>query len=576
MNERKTVGIYVRVSTEDQAREGYSLKEQKEKLLELCKYRDYQVYKIYEDAGISAKDTNRPKFLEMMEDVKKGHINMIVAYKLDRVTRSSRDLEKLLEELSKYNCDINCALDDINTDTANGKFFTRMLTVLSQLEIERTSERTKFGLNGAIKAGHLPGVLSLGYTKKDKKTIIDESVKDVIIRVFDLYLIGKSYQQISNLFNEEEVLKPKKWYDSTIQKILDNKIYMGDYEQYKRIKGQESVIHENIVEPIISREIFEQCQIQKERNQRTYTRDRVYLFFQRLLCPHCGRIMKLRGSGGKKKKYMEYIIKMIYDKSLKSQLLSLKDIQKIIEFSVVNKQLSGYISNINIQSIRSNSLASYSYYDRNITINYTMIEKMIDDIKTNNLLLVGLEKMLYINLRLYQIILHEIEHAEQEKIAYRDNSMEAFIIRLTYLTDYSYINKLYECCPVERLAEINSYEEIQLLIQYVTRNIKYLYDVIETEKNQRLIQGYHYSNSIVKSPIVNYFELSNKKKLLNCFEWYSNIYQESVRSSIANYDLNDRLKYGFPIEASEYYTNVKEIILTLQKNFSNRTNYKSK
>ena len=306
MNERKTVGIYVRVSTEDQAREGYSLKEQKEKLLELCKYRDYQVYKIYEDAGISAKDTNRPKFLEMMEDVKKGHINMIVAYKLDRVTRSSRDLEKLLEELSKYNCDINCALDDINTDTANGKFFTRMLTVLSQLEIERTSERTKFGLNGAIKAGHLPGVLPLGYTKKDKKTIIDESVKDVIIRVFDLYLIGKSYQQISNLFNEEEVLKPKKWYDSTIQKILDNKIYMGDYEQYKRIKGQESVIHENIVEPIISREIFEQCQIQKERNQRTYTRDRVYLFFQRLLCPHCGRIMKLRGSGGKKKKYMYY------------------------------------------------------------------------------------------------------------------------------------------------------------------------------------------------------------------------------------------------------------------------------
>ena len=302
MNERKTVGIYVRVSTEDQAREGYSLKEQKEKLLELCKYRDYHVFKIYEDAGISAKDTNRPKFLEMMEDVKKGNINMIVAYKLDRVTRLSRDLEKLLEELSKYNCDINCALDDINTDTANGKFFTRMLTVLSQLEIERTSERTKFGLNGAIKAGHLPGVIPLGYIKKDKKTIIEESSKDVIIRIFDMYLAGKSYQQISNLFNEEGVLKPKKWYDSTIQKIIDNKIYMGDYEQYKRSSKQESVIYENAVTPIISREVFEQCQLQKERNQRNYTRDRVYLFFQRLLCPHCGRIMKLRGSGGKKKK----------------------------------------------------------------------------------------------------------------------------------------------------------------------------------------------------------------------------------------------------------------------------------
>ena len=101
MNERKIVGIYVRVFTEDQAREGYSLGEQKEKSLELCKYRDYHVYKIYEYAGISAKDTNRPKFLEIMEDVKKRHVNIIVAYKLHRVTRSSRDLEKLLEELKK-------------------------------------------------------------------------------------------------------------------------------------------------------------------------------------------------------------------------------------------------------------------------------------------------------------------------------------------------------------------------------------------------------------------------------------------------------------------------------------------
>ena len=310
-NERSIAAVYIRVSTEDQAREGFSLGEQKEKLLRLCSFKGYEVFKIYEDAGISAKDMeHRPAFQEMLSDMKKGKINYIVAYKLDRVTRSVRDLEELISVLEQYNCFLVCDRDDVNTSTANGRFFVRMLTVLSQLEIEIVSERTKFGLNGAIKSGHLPGVLALGYKKDgNKKTIIDEATKPVIERIFKMYLEGKSYQQISNIFNEEELLKPKKWKDTTIQKIIDNKLYMGDYEQYKRIAKNENikpVIYMNVVEPIISRAVWEECQHQKEKNQRTYTRDRVYLFFQKLECPSCHRIMKCKGSGGKKRKYMYY------------------------------------------------------------------------------------------------------------------------------------------------------------------------------------------------------------------------------------------------------------------------------
>ena len=310
-NERSIAAVYIRVSTEDQAREGFSLGEQKEKLLQLCAFKGYEVFKIYEDAGISAKDMeHRPAFQEMLSDMKKGKINYIVAYKLDRVTRSVRDLEELISVLEQYNCFLVCDRDDVNTSTANGRFFVRMLTVLSQLEIEIVSERTKFGLNGAIKSGHLPGVLPLGYKKDgNKKTIIDETTKSVIERIFRMYLEGKSYQQISNIFNEEELLHPKRWKDTTIQKIIDNKIYMGDYEQYKRIaknKQIEPITYMNVVEPIISRAIWEECQHQKEKNQRTYTRDRVYLFFQKLECPSCHRIMKCKGSGGKKRKYMYY------------------------------------------------------------------------------------------------------------------------------------------------------------------------------------------------------------------------------------------------------------------------------
>jgi len=282
--ERKVAGIYVRVSTEDQAREGFSLGEQKEKLLQLCKFKEYKVFKVYEDAGISAKDmAHRPAFQEMLVDMKKGKINYIVAYKLDRVTRSVRDLEELIAVLEKHNTYLVCDRDDVNTSTANGRFFVRMLTVLSQLEIEIVSERTKFGLNGAIKSGHLPGTIPLGYKKDgNKKTVIDETTKDIVIRIYNMYLEGKSYQQIANIFNQEKVLEPKQWRDSTIQKILENRVYMGDYEQYKRIgkiQSIEPIIYMNVVEPIISRAMWEEAQIQKEKNQRAYARDRVYIFF---------------------------------------------------------------------------------------------------------------------------------------------------------------------------------------------------------------------------------------------------------------------------------------------------------
>ena len=124
-----------------------------------------------------------------------------------------------------------------------------------------------------------------------------------------MYLEGKSFQQIANIFKEEQILSPKKWRDSHIQKIIENRIYMGDYEQYKKIgkmQGKEPIIYMNVVEPIISRAMWEEAQIQKEKNQRAYCRDRVYIFMQKMKCPKCGKLMGSKGTGGKKKKYMYY------------------------------------------------------------------------------------------------------------------------------------------------------------------------------------------------------------------------------------------------------------------------------
>jgi len=301
---RKNAGIYIRVSTEDQVRQGYSLPEQLEKLQELCKYRDYNIFKVYEDAGISAKNTNRPEFQKMIEDVKNKNINVVVSYKLDRLTRSVKDLENLIVLLEKHGCGLECAVDDINTTTANGRFFARMTTVLSQLEIERVSEKTKFGLIGAIKDGHIPGNTPLGYKWKNKKLVIDPLTKDIVIRIFDLYLKGYSYKKIANIFNEEKLLDKNKWYDSAILRIIENPIYKGDYLGGKTTG--KPILYENVAPSIVTKEKWEDCQVQARKNTRNYTRRNDYIFQQKIICPNCNTVMACKAPGGSKKKYIYY------------------------------------------------------------------------------------------------------------------------------------------------------------------------------------------------------------------------------------------------------------------------------
>lgn len=288
--EKKKCGLYMRVSTEDQAREGFSLPEQKERLEAFCKFKGYEIVDYYQDAGISAKTGNyRPEFERLKEDIKSKKINTIVSLKLDRITRSIYDWENLITFLDENNAYLDCANDEINTTTANGKMISRLLMSVSQNEIERTSERTKIGLAGAIKKGHIPHVAPLGYKHENKTLVIDYSTKDVVVRIFELYSEGYSYQKISNLFNEEKVLGKDNWRDSTIQTILENEIYKGDFVHGKRTKNP--TYYENVVEPIVFKELWEDCQVQKKKNSRSYQRTLTYLYLQKLKCPKCDRIL---------------------------------------------------------------------------------------------------------------------------------------------------------------------------------------------------------------------------------------------------------------------------------------------
>lgn len=337
---KKKCGLYLRVSTEDQAREGFSLPEQKERLEMFCKFKNYEIIDYYEDAGISAKTGNyRPEFERLKEDIKAKKVNTIVALKLDRITRSIYDWENLMTFLDENAAYLDCVNDEINTTNANGKMISKLLMSVSQNKIERTSERTKIGLAGAIKSGHIPHIAPLGYKHEDKKLVIDYSTKDIVVRIFDLYYNGYSYKKISNILNEEKVLGKTNWRDSTIVTILENEIYKGDFVHGKRTKHP--VYYENVVEPIVSKDMWEDCQVQKKKNSRSYQRTLIYLYLQKLKCPKCSRI--LGGKATTKKNGNTYFYyycndcKISFKEKIVDDFMS-KLVNELVEYdSVVNQ-----------------------------------------------------------------------------------------------------------------------------------------------------------------------------------------------------------------------------------------------
>ncbi len=234
---------------------------------------------------------------------------------------------------------LDCANDEVNTISANGKMISRLLMSVSQNEIERTSERTKIGLAGAIKQGHIPHKSPLGYKREDKKLVIDYTTKDIVIRIFDLYYNGMSYKKISNILNKERVLDKDNWRDSTIVGIIENEIYKGDFVHGKNTKHP--TYYEDVVDPIISKEMWEDCQVQKKKNSRSYQRTLTYLYLQKLRCPKCNRI--LGGKATTKKNGNSYFYYYCNDCKIEFKEKIINDyfeqfISELVEYdSVVNQ-----------------------------------------------------------------------------------------------------------------------------------------------------------------------------------------------------------------------------------------------
>ena len=164
-----------------------------------------------------------------------------------------------------------------------------MLTVLSQLEIERSSERTIMGIDGALKAKHTQ-ICPYGYKKQNKRLIINDETAPIIRRIFEEYLDGKSAYRIAKDFSDANV-GLRHWNSTFIDKILSNRIYIGEYEARKYSKTQKAVIIKGFAPPIIDKEIWIQSEKQREKNSHSHYIKYDYMFRQKLVCKHCGSLL---------------------------------------------------------------------------------------------------------------------------------------------------------------------------------------------------------------------------------------------------------------------------------------------
>ena len=543
MNEEKKnviAGLYPRVSTDDQVREGFSLDEQEKEMKKLCMYKNYQIYKVYREEGVSAKNMNRPKFQEMIQDLKDGKINRIIVYKLDRLTRSIQDLEVICKLIEKYHCSLDSVSEEINTDTATGVFFIRMTTILAQLEIERTSERTKFGLKGAAKNGHFCGKAPIGYRKINKELVIDDLESEVVKEIFDDYVNGLSVCTITKKLNNKNALN-RNWRTTTIDRMLSNYIYCGDYLYGKRAKNMKPIHLENICPAIIDKETFKMVQTQKERNLKNYTRKHTYVYMQKIVCSKCNKIMGGSSSTSKNKPTQIY-----YKCNCCNTRINEKKIEKPLML-FLNDMLDYYL-------LIDNNFKSFFNEDLNIEID--KYNKMLD--KCN-------KKLKNIKEAYLDDLIDKDEFITEEKaIKSQINDLEFKLNRLNNANNNENnkkdLNLYYNLLQLEKM-KYKSY--------YTRKNG--LWNKLTKEQKSKLIMKYIDSIEIekVKDEIVIKKININKKEIMNigymfrndCFDMAININDRDI--ILSNEKTNDDIdKY---INSLSKFYNISPIIIEKDK-----------
>lgn len=291
----KKAAIYIRVSTDAQFEEGYSVDAQTEQLTAYCVSKGIKYYEYYIDGGWSGSNIDRPEMKRLIADVKENKISHVIVYKLDRLSRSQKDTLYLIEDVfNPHGVDFVSLNESMDTSTPMGRLMLGILSAFAQLERENIKLRTRMGMKERVKAGFWPGggTVPFGYDyDKAQGILVPNKDAEKVRQVYKLYIDGKAPQEIANLLG----LK----YDRLAYQILIRKSNYGVIEY----NGEE---FQGRHEPIISKETYDiamRCMLERSR-VRANTSE--YLLTGLLYCGKCGAKMRYQKWGDKGSKIVCY------------------------------------------------------------------------------------------------------------------------------------------------------------------------------------------------------------------------------------------------------------------------------
>ena len=303
--------VYVRVSTDDQRDNGYSIDSQLRMIKEYCEKNDYSIVDVYNDAGHSGKDLMRPEMQRLLADIKSKKIDKLIAIKVDRLTRNNYDGFWLLNYCEEHDVKIELILEPYDVSTANGEMIFGMNLVFGQRERKEIGARTKRAMEEmALEKVH-PSKAPFGYVRnKDTGHLEIEPIEAQVVKeIFKLCQEGNSTRGIATIMQDNNAyLKNGKWRADSVYKILTNSIYIGifEYGKYKR-KQQDILRVKDYCEPIIDETTWNATRNVLVKNKHSNYGEFIHLFSGLVKCPICGSIMASSESfkypNGKQKVY---------------------------------------------------------------------------------------------------------------------------------------------------------------------------------------------------------------------------------------------------------------------------------
>lgn len=341
------VALYVRVSSQEQAENGYSVQEQEDRLKSYCTAVSWPVFKVYVDPGFSGSNTNRPALQEMLRDASSHRFDKVVVYKLDRLSRSQKDTLELIEDrFLKNDIDFVSISENFDTGSPFGRAMIGILAVFAQLEREQIRERMQMGKMARAKEGKWSGgsCKPIGYDYIDGELVVNPYEKIQVQRIFELALSGKSPYQIYKVMGNYKT-KYGPWNDVSVRKVLQSKTYCG----YIKFSGQ---WYEGNHEPFISLEDWEEVQrMFASRTQNHINPGKATTYLGGLLvCGHCGA--KYTKHCGRKKGIVKYHYyecnsragkssRVIHDPNCRNKIWRMEDLDDLVFDQIRKINLEG-------------------------------------------------------------------------------------------------------------------------------------------------------------------------------------------------------------------------------------------